>query len=130
MRYRNNTLPNKIAVVLILGAIQTLVTPIPVFAQDEGLTFEQAQIRTTHARRQMESTRRALAEAEAREEEWLGQLAILRKRLEEARLRADKATEERETAEKAHAQAQENWSVESERLKRIHRRRDSGNSGR
>jgi chromosome segregation ATPase len=91
-------------------------------AQDEGVTFEQAQTRTTFAREQMQAARRQLEEAETNEEVALSELAELQKRQEQARINADQATQARQSAEEKHQQAKDRWSRESERLKRIHQR--------
>ncbi len=95
--------------------MQVLAFQSTTLAQDEGLTFEQAQTRTAFARKQMKASQRELDEAEAREE------AALRK-LEEARKNADQATQERQSAEQELQVAKDRWSRESERLKRIHQR--------
>ena len=91
-------------------------------AQNEGLTFEQAQTRTTFARQKMQASRLKLKEAEAHEEEALRELAELQKGLEQARKNADLATQERQRAEEGHQEAKDSWAWESERLKQIHQR--------
>jgi len=91
-------------------------------AQNEGLTFEQAQTRTTFARKEMQASRLRLKEAETLEEEALSELADLQKRLEQARENADLATQERQNAGEAHQEAKDRWAWESERLKEIHQR--------
>jgi len=97
--------------------------PSTSLAQNEGLTFEQAQTRTAFAREKMQASRLNLKETEAREEEALSELADLQKRLEQARKNADLATQERQKAEESHQEAKDRWAWESERLKQIHQRR-------
>ena len=91
-------------------------------AQNDGLTFEQAQTRTAFAREKMQASRLRLKEAEAREEEALSELSELQKRLEQALKNADLATQERQKAEEGHQEAKDRWAWESERLKQIHQR--------
>ena len=114
-------------VFIVLLSLQGLVISCPSLAQDEGITFEQAQTRTNYARQQMQASQRALKEAEAHEEAALGSLAEVQKQQEEARKSADKATEERGGAEKKYQEAHDRWSRESERLIRLHER---GNTNR
>ena len=102
--------------------MHVLAFPSMASAQDDGLSFEQAQARTTFAREQMQAARRELEQAEEREEVALRELADLNARLEQARIDVDRATKERQSAEKKHQQAKTRWSQESERLKRIHQR--------
>lgn len=96
---------------------------LSVSAQEEGLTFEQAQMRTAHARRQMEEKRQALAEAEKREKAALQRLDDLKKQYEEAQKESEAATKAREMADTEYSQAKDRWSAESQQLKRIHRGR-------
>jgi hypothetical protein len=114
----------------VLLSMQGLVFPLPSLAQDEGITFEQAQTRTNFARKQMQASRRDLKEAEGREETALSALAEVRKRQEEAQKTADQSTEERQGAEKKYQEARDKWSRESERLIRIHQRRNTNSSAR
>ena len=96
---------------------------LPSAAQDEGLTFEQAQTRTAYARRQMEAKRQELKDAAAREEKALRNAEDLKQRYENAVKEAQAATQAREDADKALNQAREHWSEESARLKRIYNSR-------
>ena len=107
----------------VLLSIHLLAFPSTSQAQNEGLTFEQAQTRTAFAREKMQASRLRLKEAETREEEALSELSELQKRLEQARKNADLATQERQKAEEGHQEAKDRWTWESERLKRIHQRR-------
>lgn len=93
------------------------------FAQDEGLSFEQAQTRTTYARKEMQKAQRKLDEAESREGVALRELEELRKGMDDALKKVDQATEARQVAEKQYQHTRENWSRESERLKRLHQQR-------
>ena len=106
-----------------LASLQFVATPSR--AQNEGLTFEQAQTRTSYARRQMESMRRELKAAEAEESSALRRVDELKKSLERAERDAESATQARESAEEKFAQARTRWSQEAERLKRIHESRES-----
>jgi len=99
--------------------------PSPSFAQDEGLTFEQAQTRTAYARQQMEAKRQDLKDAAASEEKALRNADDLKKRYEEAVKAAQAATTAREDADKAFNEAREHWAEESARLKRIYNRSQS-----
>jgi type II secretory pathway pseudopilin PulG len=101
--------------IAILVSAYLLALPSLSAAQDEGLTFEQAQTRTAFAREQMEAARRELKELEALEETAL-------RELEQAQANADRVTQQRKSAEQKHQQAKDHWSRESERLKRIHQR--------
>jgi len=110
---------------LRVSLITALTVPLcllslPSIAQDEGLTFEQAQTRTAYARRQMEAKRQELKDAAAREEKALRNAEELKKRYEDAVAAAKAATEARENADKAFTQAREHWAEESARLKRIY----------
>ena len=96
---------------------------LPSVAQDEGLTFEQAQTRTAYARRQMEAKRQELKEASATEEKALRNAEELKQRYEAAEKAVQAATQAREDADKAFNQARENWAQESARLKRIYNNR-------
>ena len=116
--------------VFVLLSIQVLAFPSTTLAQNEGLTFEQAQTRTTFARKQMQATQRALNEAETREVAALRELSDLQKLQDQARKNANQATEERQVAETKHQEAQDRWSRESERLKRIHQRNNTNSSTR
>jgi chromosome segregation ATPase len=107
----------------VLLSIHLFAFPSTSLAQNEGLTFEQAQTRTAFAREKMQASRLKLKEAEAREEEALSELADLQKRLEQARKNAELATQERQKAEEGHQEAKDRWAWESERLKEIHQRR-------
>ena len=108
--------------VFFLLSIHLLVIPSTTSAQDEGLTFEQAQTRTAFAREKMRASQLKLEETEASEEKALSEFAELQKRLEQARKNADQATQERQKAEESHQEAKDMWSRESARLKRIHQR--------
>lgn len=110
---------------LIAFAISACLVVLPSRAQDEGLTFEQAQTRTAYARRQMEAVRREVKKAEAVEEAALRDAEELKNRYEAAVNQAEKATLAREEAEKKFAAAREKWSEEAARLKRIHDQRES-----
>ena len=112
-------------VLLIAFAISTFLVALPSRAQDEGLTFEQAQTRTAYARRQMESMRREVKKAEAAEQAALRDADESKKRYEAAVKEAEEATQAREEAEKKFAAAREKWSEEAARLKRIHDQRES-----
>jgi hypothetical protein len=107
---------------VVLLSMHLFAFPSTSVAQNEGLTFEQAQTRTAFAREKMQASRLELKEAEAREEEALSELADLQKRLEQARENADLATQERQKAEEGHQEAKDRWAWESERLKQIHQR--------
>jgi hypothetical protein len=107
---------------VVLLSMHLFAFPSTSVAQNEGLTFEQAQTRTTFAREKMQASRLRLKEAETREEEALSELADLQKRLEQARENADLATQERQKAEEGHQEAKDRWAWESERLKQIHQR--------
>ena len=107
---------------VVLLSMHVFAFPSTSLAQDEGLTFEQAQTRTAFAREKMRASQFKLGKTEAREEEALSELAELQKRLEQARKNADQATQERQKAEESHQEAKDMWSRESERLKRIHQR--------
>jgi len=107
---------------VVLLSMHLFAFPSTSVAQNEGLTFEQAQTRTAFAREKMQASRHRLKEAETREEEALSELADLQKRLEQARKNADLATQERQNAEEAHQEAKDRWAWESERLKQIHQR--------
>ena len=113
----------RIAAVCALLAVFVADPGQVAFAQEDGLSFEQAQTRTAYARRQMETRQRALRQAEADEKAALQRLDNLKKRYEEARKDAEMATKARETAEKDYTDASERWSAESERLRRIHQQR-------
>ena len=102
-----------------------LVAVAPSLAQDEGLTFEQAQIRTSYARKQMDSLQKKLKDAEAKEKTALREADELKKRYEKAQKEADKATQTRESVEEQYKNASATWLDEAERLKRIHERLDS-----
>jgi chromosome segregation ATPase len=119
---RNPDFMRRSLAALVVLSIHVLAFPSISSAQDDGLTFEQAQTRTAFAREQMQAARRELEQAEDREEAALRELADLNARLEQARIDADRATKERQSAEKKHQQAKAKWSQESERLKRIHQR--------
>lgn len=108
---------------VVLLSMHLFAFPSTSLAQNEGLTFEQAQTRTAFAREKMQASRLKLKEAEAREEEALSELADLQKRLEQARENADLATQERQKAGESHQEAKDRWAWESERLKEIHQRR-------
>ncbi len=97
---------------------------LPVPAQNEGLTFEQAQTRTAFARRQMQEKQRELKKVEAEEEAALRNADQLKKRYEAAMKEAEAATKARQDVEQELAQARERWMEEAERLKRIHDRRE------
>ena len=109
---------------ILLSGVFSLA-PNASFAQDEGMTFEHAQTRTAYARRQMESMRRELKDAEKREESALSEVNELKQRYERAQQEAESATEARQSAEEKFAQAREHWSEESARLKRIHENRNN-----
>jgi len=79
---------------VVLLSMHLFAFPSTSVAQNEGLTFEQAQTRTAFAREKMQASRHRLKEAETREEEALSELADLQKRLEQARKNADLATQE------------------------------------
>ena len=106
----------------ILVSMQMLAFPSTSLAQDEGLSFEQAQTRTTYARKKMQKARHALEEAESREEATLQELHELQKRQDEVRKQVEQATQERQSANKQYQQAHDQWSQEAERLKRLHKR--------
>ncbi len=108
---------------MIAFAAAGCFSPVPSAAQDEGLTFEQAQTRTAYARRQMDAKRRELKDAAAREEAALQSADELKKRYEDAVKQAEQATQAREQAEQALAQARDKWAEESARLKRIYENR-------
>lgn len=108
---------------VVLLSMHLFAFPSTSLAQNEGLTFEQAQTRTTYAREKMQASRLKLNEAEASEDEALSELAELQKRLEQARKNAELATQERQKAEEGHQEAKDRWAWESERLKEIHQRR-------
>ena len=110
---------------LITFAIATCLVAPPLKAQNEGLTFEQAQTRTAYARRQMEAKRREVKKAETQEESALRAADKIKKRYEAALQEAEKATQAREDAEKKFNEAREKWSEEAARLKRIHDQRGS-----
>jgi len=114
---------------LFLSACFALA-PTGSLAQDNEMTFEQAQTRAAYARRQMESMRRELKDAEAREESALRQVDDLKKRYQQAQQDAEKATQARQSAEEKYAQSRQRWSEESERLKRIHNSREAPATGR
>ena len=99
------------------------ISPEVSLAQDEGMTFEHAQTRTAHARKQMNAMRQELEDAEVREEKALRELDEMKRSYEQAQREAESATQARQSAEENFAQARERWSVESERLKRIHEKR-------
>ncbi|UCD67179.1 MAG: hypothetical protein JSW48_09945 [Betaproteobacteria bacterium] len=101
----------------------SFVTPA-LLAQNEDLSFEQAQMRTAHARRQMEAMRREVKKAEAAEELALRDADQMKKRYDAAVREAEKATQVREQVEKNFAEAREKWSEEAARLKRIHDNRE------
>ncbi|UCH48049.1 MAG: hypothetical protein JSU95_18810 [Betaproteobacteria bacterium] len=105
--------------------ISTCIVALPSLAQNDGLTFEQAQTRTAHARRHMEAMRREVKKAEAEEETALREADKIKKRHEAAMKEAEAATQAREEAEKKFAEAREKWSDEAARLKRIHDQRGS-----
>ncbi|HUU72012.1 MAG TPA: hypothetical protein VMW70_05250 [Burkholderiales bacterium] len=111
------------AALFLLGSFS--LAPRPSLAQDGEMTFEHAQTRTAYARRQMESMRRELKDAEAREESALRELDDLKKRIEQAQQNAENATQARQSAEEKFSLARQRWSEESERLKRIHQNRDN-----
>jgi chromosome segregation ATPase len=114
----------KIAITSVLAVSLQLYSDVP-RAQDQGLSFEQAQMRTAYARRNMDTKRRELKDAEAEEESALRRARELKQRYEQAQLEAQKATEARQQAEQALETARANWSAESERLKKIHDSRPS-----
>jgi hypothetical protein len=116
--------------VFVLLSVQILVLPPTTFAQDKGLSFEQAQTRTTYARKLMQKAQSELKEAESREDAALRELAELQKRQVEVRKHADQATEARQSAEKQYQQAHDKWLRESARLKRLHQRNDPNNPAR
>ena len=105
---------------IVAFTLVSCVMSLPSVAQDEGLTFEQAQTRTAYARRQMEAKRQELKDAGAREEKALRNAEDLKQRYEEAVKAAQAATQAREEADKAFNQAREHWAQESARLKRIY----------
>ncbi len=105
--------------------ISTFLLALPAPAQNEGLTFEQAQTRTAYARRQMEVMRGKVKKAEAAEEAALRNAEELKVRYEAAVKEAEEATQARQDAEKQFAVAREKWSDEAARLKRIHDERES-----
>jgi len=113
--------PRIFAALLLLAGVS--VAPTFSFAQDDGLSFENAQARTAYARRQMETMRRELRDAEAREESALRAVDDFKKRYEQAQRDVEEATKARQSAEEQYAQSRERWSQESERLKRIHQNR-------
>jgi hypothetical protein len=96
------------------------VLSLPSIAQDDGLTFEQAQTRTAYARRQMDAKGVELKDAAANEEKALRNADDLKKRYEDAVAAAKAATQARENEDKAFNQAREHWAEESARLKRIY----------
>ena len=109
---------------VLLSCVATLqLLAAPSLAQEKGLTFEQAQTRTSYARRQLQAMQRELKDAEAREASALRRADELKKSYEQAITEAEKATQERQNAEEKVAQARARWSEESERLKRIHESR-------
>ncbi len=108
---------------IIAIAVPASLFPLPSAAQDEGLTFEQAQTRTSYARRQMEVKRAELKDAAAREEAALQRVDEFKKRYEEAVKEVEKATQAREQADQAFTQARETWAEEAARLKRIYENR-------
>jgi chromosome segregation ATPase len=113
------------ACLLTAFTISTCLVALPSRAQNEGLTFEQAQTRTAYARRQMEAVRREVKKAEAAEEAALRDAEEIKKRYEAAMKEAEKATQAREEADKRFSEAREKWSEEAARLKRIHEQRGS-----
>ncbi len=116
--------------VVVLLSIPVLVFPSTTVAQDDGLSLGAAQTRTTYARKQMQAMQKALKAAEASEEAALSNLDDSRKLQDEARKTADQATEERQLAEKRSREAEDKWSRESERLKRIYQREHTNNPAR
>ncbi len=125
IRQLRNTL-----VVIVLLSLQWFGFPATSFAQDGGITFEQAQTRATFARKQMQKSRRELKDAEAREEQALRELADLQKRQVKMQKAAEQATQERQVAEEKYQEAQDKWSRETERLKRIHQRNNMNRNDR
>ena len=106
-------------------AFLDLVAVAPSLAQDEGLTFEQAQIRTSYARQQMDSLQKKLRDAEAKEKAALREADQLKQRYDKAKEKADKATQARESFEEKYKNASATWLEEAERLKRIHENLDT-----
>jgi flagellar biosynthesis component FlhA len=94
-------------------------------AQDDALTFEQAQTRTAFARDQMQAAERKLKNLERKEKSAARALSIAQKRQEEARAKAEQATQSRLAAEAELAEARSRWERESLRLQRIHRQNES-----
>jgi septal ring factor EnvC (AmiA/AmiB activator) len=94
-------------------------------AQDDGLTFEQAQTRTAYAREQMQAAERKLRNLERKEKSAAHSLTAAEKRLEEARARAEEATQARIAAEAELSSLRDRWAQESARLQRIHRDNES-----
>ena len=105
-----------------VASLQLLVTPS--LAQDQGLTFEQAQTRTSYARRQMQAMQRELKDAEAQEASALRRVDERKKSYEQAIKDAENATQARQNAEEKVAQSRARWSEEAERLKKIHESRE------
>ncbi len=118
---------HRIFVLQILAPLLLLVTfllaPGTSLAQEE-MSFEQAQSRAAFARKQMQSMKRELKDAEAREESALREVDDLKKRHEEAIQNAENATQARLKAEENYEQARQRYSKESERLLRIYENRE------
>ncbi len=113
-----------IGCLLVSLSVAVGLVALPSLAQDEGLTFEQAQTRTSYARSQMEKKRRELKKAETEEEVALRSAEDLKRRYDAAIKEAEAASKARQDAEQAFAQARETWLEEARRLKRIHQSRE------
>ncbi|MGD2141508.1 MAG: hypothetical protein PVH25_14015 [Burkholderiales bacterium] len=111
--------------VSMLAAVVSLacLAPTTTMAQADDLTFQQAQIRTSYARKQMEAKRRAVTNAEAREKKAISRQKELKQQYEAAVKEAKEATQARQDAEKSFEEARENWSREADRLIKIYESR-------
>ncbi len=111
----------QIFAVTVLSA-SFFLTPGVSLAQEE-MSFEQAQSRAAFARKQMQSMKRELKDAEDREATALREVDELKKRHEQALQDAESATQARLKAEENYEQARLRYSEESERLRRIYENR-------
>ncbi|KPK31304.1 MAG: hypothetical protein AMJ66_08870 [Betaproteobacteria bacterium SG8_40] len=103
-------------------SVSMFLAPATSLAQEE-MTFEQAQSRAAFSRKQMQSMKRELKDAEDREESALREAEDFKKRHEQALQDAENATQARLKAEENYEQARQRYSEESERLLRIYENR-------
>ena len=84
------------------------------------MTFEDAQIRTVHARKQMEEKKRPYDAAVEEAQKRRGVVADLTANLKTAQARLDEAEAQVLSLEKEYENLQKIWAEEAKRLKEIH----------